>query len=69
MEGRLISADLKLEDKESDNKLRPLSFDDYVGQEKIKQNPYIESAQIRRKLNRGYRNSCYRKSNNIYASA
>ena len=41
MEGRLISADLKLEDKESDNKLRPLSFDDYVGQEKIKQNLQI----------------------------
>ena len=38
MEGRIISADLKLEDKENDNKLRPLSFDDYVGQEKIKEN-------------------------------
>ena len=41
MEGRLISADLKLEDKDNDNKLRPLSFDDYIGQEKIKQNLQI----------------------------
>lgn len=44
-------------------------FLDMSVEEKIKQNPYIESVQIRRKLNRGYRNSCYRKSNNIYASA
>ncbi|MCQ2979400.1 MAG: Holliday junction branch migration DNA helicase RuvB [Clostridia bacterium] len=38
MEGRIISADLKLEDKDTDNKLRPLNFDDYIGQEKIKEN-------------------------------
>lgn len=49
MEGRIISADLKLEDKDTDNKLRPLNFDDYIGQDKIKENLkiFIEAAKNR----------------------
>ena len=49
MEGRIISADLKLDDKDTENKLRPLNFDDYIGQEKIKENLkiFIEAAKKR----------------------
>ncbi len=50
MEGRIISADLKLDDKDTENKLRPLNFDDYIGQEKIKENLkiFIEASKIRK---------------------
>ncbi|MCQ2748894.1 MAG: Holliday junction branch migration DNA helicase RuvB [Clostridia bacterium] len=41
MPERIISATLSFGDRDNDNKLRPLTFDDYVGQEKIKQNLQI----------------------------
>ena len=45
-ESRFISSTKTLTDSEVENKLRPISFDEYVGQEKIKANlkVYIDHA-------------------------
>ncbi len=49
-EKRIISADLRIEDKENEVGLRPTQFADYVGQEKIKQNlcVFIDAAKKRK---------------------
>ena len=46
---RFISSTKNMSDVEVENKLRPISFDEYVGQEKAKSNlsVYIESAKLR----------------------
>ncbi len=49
MERRIISTEVTEEDVIQENNLRPLSLDDYVGQEKVKRNlrVYIEAAKER----------------------
>ena len=49
MEKRIISTEIIEEDVKIENNLRPLTLDDYVGQEKIKRNlkVYIEAAKER----------------------
>ena len=49
MERRLISTEITEDDYKNENSLRPLTLDDYVGQEKIKRNlkVYIEAAKNR----------------------
>ena len=49
MEKRIISTEVIEEDVKIENNLRPLTLDDYVGQEKIKRNlkVYIEAAKER----------------------
>ena len=49
MEKRMISTELVEEDVKIENNLRPLSLEDYIGQEKVKQNlkVYIEAAKER----------------------
>jgi Holliday junction DNA helicase RuvB len=49
MEKRIISTEVAEEDVLQENSLRPLSLDDYVGQEKVKRNlkVYIEAAKER----------------------
>ena len=49
MEKRMISTELVEEDVKIENNLRPLSLEDYIGQEKAKQNlkVYIEAAKQR----------------------
>lgn len=49
MEKRVISTELVEEDIKVENNLRPLSLDDYIGQEKVKSNlkVYIEAAKER----------------------
>ena len=49
MEKRMISTELVEEDVKIENKLRPLSLEDYIGQEKVKRNlkVYIEAAKER----------------------
>ena len=46
MEKRMISTELVEEDVKIENNLRPLSLEDYIGQEKVKRNlkVYIEAA-------------------------
>lgn len=50
MEKRVISTELVEEDVKIENNLRPLSLDDYIGQEKVKRNlkVYIEAAKERK---------------------
>ena len=47
---RLISSTKNMSDVEVENKLRPMTFDEYVGQEKIKSNlkVYIAAAKKRK---------------------
>ena len=49
MEKRVISTELLVEEEKIENNLRPLSLDDYIGQEKVKNNLkiYIEAAKTR----------------------
>ena len=49
MEKRMISTELVEEDVKIENNLRPLSLEDYIGQEKVKRNlkVYIEAAKER----------------------
>ena len=49
MEKRIISTQITEEDYGIENSLRPLSLDDYVGQNKVKSNlkVYIEAAKER----------------------
>lgn len=49
MEKRIISTELVEEDVKIENNLRPLSLEDYIGQEKVKRNlkVYIEAAKER----------------------
>jgi len=49
MEKRVISTELLAEEEKIENNLRPLSLEDYVGQEKVKNNLkiYIEAAKAR----------------------
>jgi len=49
MEKRVISTELLAEEEKIENNLRPLSLDDYIGQEKVKNNLkiYIEAAKTR----------------------
>ena len=49
MENRVISTELVEEDLKIENNLRPLTLDDYIGQEKVKSNlkVYIEAAKER----------------------
>lgn len=49
MEKRMISTELVEEDVKIENNLRPLSLEDYIGQEKVKRNlkVYIEAAKKR----------------------
>ena len=49
-ESRFISSTKTLTDSEVENKLRPISFDEYVGQDKIKSNlkVYIDAAKLRK---------------------
>ena len=49
MEKRMISTELVEEDVKIENNLRPLSLEDYIGQEKVKRNlkDYIEAAKER----------------------
>lgn len=49
MEQRFINSNLTEEDKEVEPRLRPSSFDTYIGQDKIKENMkiYIEAAKMR----------------------
>ena len=49
MENRVISTELVEEDIKIENNLRPMSLDDYIGQEKVKRNlkVYIEAAKER----------------------
>ena len=49
MEKRVISTELLAEEEKTENNLRPLSLDDYIGQEKVKNNLkiYIEAAKTR----------------------
>jgi len=49
MEKRVISTELLEEEEKTENNLRPLSLDDYIGQEKVKNNLkiYIEAAKAR----------------------
>ena len=48
-ENRLMSGTYTPEDTETDYSLRPKNLDDYIGQEKVKENLkiYIEAAKIR----------------------
>ena len=48
-ENRIVSATYANEDHDSENTLRPKKMDDYIGQEKVKENLkiYIEAAKIR----------------------
>ncbi len=50
MEKRIITTDLSPEDLELEPKLRPSVFDEYIGQEKVKETMkvYIEAAKMRR---------------------
>ena len=41
MEKRMISTELVEEDVKIENNLRPLSLEDYIGQEKVKENMRI----------------------------
>ena len=47
---RIITSDISCEDKEFEPKLRPSSFDEYIGQERVKSNMqvYIEAAKMRK---------------------
>ena len=49
MEKRVISTELLADEEKTENNLRPLSLDDYIGQEKVKNNLkiYIEAAKTR----------------------
>ena len=49
MEKRVISTELLADEEKIENNLRPLSLDDYIGQEKVKNNLkiYIEAAKAR----------------------
>lgn len=49
MERRVISTELIQEEAKTENNLRPMTLDDYVGQEKVKRNlkVYIEAAKTR----------------------
>ncbi|MBO5459902.1 MAG: Holliday junction branch migration DNA helicase RuvB, partial [Lachnospira sp.] len=49
MERKVISTELAEEDIKIENSLRPLSLDDYIGQNKVKSNlkVYIEAAKER----------------------
>ena len=49
MEKRIISTEIIEEDVKTENNLRPLKLEDYVGQEKVKRNlkVYIEAAKER----------------------
>ena len=49
MEKRVISTQIQEEDIKTETSLRPLSLDEYIGQEKIKNNlrVYIEAAKMR----------------------
>ena len=49
MEKRVISTELLADEEKIENNLRPLSLDDYIGQEKVKNNLkiYIEAAKTR----------------------
>lgn len=49
MERRVISTELIQEEEKTENNLRPLTLDDYIGQEKVKRNlkVYIEAAKTR----------------------
>ena len=49
MERRIISTQIKEEDYQIENVLRPQKLDDYIGQEKVKSNlkVYIEAAKLR----------------------
>ena len=49
MEKRVISTELAEEDIKIENNLRPLSLDEYIGQEKVKRNlrAYIQAAKER----------------------
>ena len=49
MEKRVISTELMSDEEKNENNLRPLSLDDYIGQEKVKNNLkiYIEAARTR----------------------
>jgi Holliday junction DNA helicase RuvB len=46
---RIIDSEIEVEETKYDNKLRPSSFDDYVGQEKVKENLkiFISAARMR----------------------
>lgn len=48
-EGRILSTDLSGEDTEAEFSLRPKTLEDYIGQEKVKENlkVYIDAAKIR----------------------
>ncbi len=48
-ENRIVTTSFTREDSETDNSLRPKALDDYIGQEKVKENLkiYIEAAKIR----------------------
>lgn len=50
MENRIITTDVRDEDIDSERKLRPSSFESYIGQEKVKSNMmvYIEAAKMRK---------------------
>jgi len=50
MANRIITGDISLEDKEFEPKLRPSSFDEYIGQARVKSNMrvYIEAAKMRK---------------------
>ena len=49
MEKRVISTELAEEDIKIESNLRPLSLDDYIGQDKVKRNlkVYIQAARER----------------------
>ena len=49
MEDRIITGEIRDEDMINDNSIRPLSINEYIGQEDVKQNIkiYIESAKMR----------------------
>jgi len=48
-EDRVLDSSIEIEETQYDNKLRPSSFDDYVGQEKVKENLkiFISAARMR----------------------
>jgi len=50
MNQRIITVDISFDDKEFEPKLRPSSFDEYIGQERVKSNMlvYIEAAKMRK---------------------
>ena len=48
-ENRIVSTSFSAEDSDTESSLRPKSLDDYIGQEKVKENlkVYIDAAKMR----------------------